>query len=528
MYTPLQYRQPAKVSRFSSVTPTAGENFRQFSSLLKPEFALKISNYLPDGEGKMSKRKGLNKIFEVAGTNPCRILGRFTSTTIIFSYSTTVAYYNETTEVITNIKTNFTANTGFDGVRYGEYFFVCNGVDKIWRIDNAFAIAEVAAAPICKTLTVFGARLVAGNLSTDSSATKYSEIDTGSNPPFTTWSNSATASDGGLVSFRNAGAINEVVTLGDNVVVFADNGKWAYQINQVDSAGTIKKIDQTVIDRTDLGGNAAIVTDAGIFYINEGGLWQLSSLGQSNIAYSDQEFDVTYLLGKDYFDDLDFTGSSLAFDNVNNRVVITCRSSSASTNNYVIVYNVKTKAASRISGWAINNFFTDNDNTMWGSSSSATKVYKCFRNYDDDGSLVGTEYYQELNIGDFNVEKTLQKFMLQCDLSLSTILEITFDTFDREGVFHEAVGGIYYMSVTNATVEGLGYGAAFYTSSYGSSGGQEDGTLPVYDSYKPFLRNCQRIFVKIQTADTLPHTINLFQAEIKEKSPIRVRNITVS
>lgn len=526
MYTPLKPIRKETKRRFNSTTPSKGENGRQFSALLKPEQAIRIINYLPDSEGKLFKRRGLSKIWEVAGDVPVTLLKRFTSNVWIFGYGTTIASYNETTKAVTTIKSTFSVNLGFDGVRYGDYFFVCNGVEKIWRIETSLAISEVAASPICSKLAVYQARLFAGNLSTDATAVAYAALDEGANPPFTNWTVGTLATNAGQVNYRNAGPVRDIVSLGTNIIVFADYGKWAFSINQQDIGGAIKKIDQVVMDRTDLGGSAALVTKKGVFYVNEAGVWQLTSIGQPNIPFSEQEFTVSYILGREYFVNLDLTKASLAFDNINDTLLVSCAEGTVS-NNKVIVYNLVNKAFSQIQNWPVRKFYMDNDSSIWAASSVSTKVYKCFVGSTDDGAAIGTQYYQEMNVGDFNNLKTLEKFMVQADLSPSTVLTISFDVFDRNAVFQENVES-YNMVARDIGSSLVGYGKAKYGSPYGSAGSPDDGTIPTYDSYKPMYPNIQRLFVKITSGDKVPHTVNMFMAELDEKSPIRVRNITPS
>lgn len=527
MYTPVKTPQGERTGRLRTVTPFKGENYRQYSNLLQPANALLVENYLPDAEGKLPKRKGLSKIFERAGTNPVTLLKRFTSSVIVFGYSTTIASYNEITGVITDIKTNFSVNDGFNGVKYGDYFFVCNGVEKIYRINLALTATEVSGGPICKVLNVLGARLLAGNLSTDSTAVAYPHIDDGSNPPFTDWTVGTLATDGGLVNYRNAGDVNDIATLGDNIVVLSEFGKWAFTIDQSNTNGTITKIDNTVIDRRDLGGQKALMTKKAIFYVNQAGLWQLQSLGQPNIPYSDQEDTVSYILGREYFPNINFDKASIAYDEVNQILYVSCKNNGSPSNNYVIAYNTKTGAFSRIIGWSIGVFFTDIDGTIWGGSSLYTKVYKCFQGYDDDGFQIGTAYYQELSAGDFQTSKAMDKFAIQADISNGTEITITFDTYDYQARFVPNTASFLF-SATNVTAQTVGYGVESYgIAGYGSGGVTDPSTTPMFDSYKPGFRNFQRVFVRVTSADYLPHSINMFIADITENKDIRKRNITI-
>jgi hypothetical protein len=186
-YQPIQVNPRSSIRRSTTLMAKGGVNNRDLPQLLDVKFAQKIVNYLAESDGRLIKRKGLEKILEVAGTVGITLFKKFDDDTFIFGYGTTIARYTVSTDTVTNIKTNFSANSGFDGVRYGVNFFVCNGVDKIWRITAAYAISEITASPVCSVLSVIGNRIYAGRLSTDETAVQYSMVDDGSTTPFGTW-----------------------------------------------------------------------------------------------------------------------------------------------------------------------------------------------------------------------------------------------------------------------------------------------------------------------------------------------------
>ena len=126
-----------------------------------------------------------------------------------------------------------------------------------------FTYTTIANAPKAKILKIVTNRLHAGNLQRDNTEVQYSKIDDQTNPPFDAWTTSTTVTDGGTISYRNAGAVNVIDNLGQYIVIGADNGKWAYWIDQIDSNGTLKKIERTVMYRLDAGMKAAIQTGQG-------------------------------------------------------------------------------------------------------------------------------------------------------------------------------------------------------------------------------------------------------------------------
>ncbi|GAH08739.1 unnamed protein product, partial [marine sediment metagenome] len=107
--------------------PKRGMDRESLPQMMDTNFALNIVNYIPHRFG-LEKRKGLTNIFERAGANPITLLKEFTANVWIFGYAEKIEAYNTSTETFTTIKDDFSANDGFDGQRYGQYFFVCNGV----------------------------------------------------------------------------------------------------------------------------------------------------------------------------------------------------------------------------------------------------------------------------------------------------------------------------------------------------------------------------------------------------------------
>jgi hypothetical protein len=211
--------------------------------------------------------------------------------------------------------------------------------------------APIGAAPKAKVLKVIGSRLFAGNLSTDNTAVMYSKVDDGSNPPFVNWTLDTLADSAGLLNYRNAGAVKAIESLGNNAIIFSEHGKWAFYINTMDSAGALRKVDVLVISRLDFGGaRSAKTTPKGLFYVNSAGLWQLISLGQPNVPFSDQEGLNSVLLGTKYFNDVNLDNADITYLARYNVVLITCAKNSV-VNNLVIAFNVENKSFSELRGW---------------------------------------------------------------------------------------------------------------------------------------------------------------------------------
>lgn len=580
-------------SSLVSLMAKKGENIRDLPQLLGPEFAQKIFNYIVTTDGGLIKRKGLEALNTPVGTDPGTLLEKWTDDIYIYAYDNNVYAWTKSTSTATAIKTDFTTSDPFSGQRYGDYFFVCNGGDKIGRIsftldydaqsanfnvgsiltggtsgataiiledsdsgatgtltlgsisgtfqDNeaitddgaapgsatsdgivSFTYTEITNAPKAKILKVFGPRLYAGNLSDDESAVQYSGVDDGTNPPFNTWAETTDNTSGGRVFYRRGGAVKAIEKLADAIIVFQENGKFGFRITQLDSAGTLKKIEETDFEREDFGGSiATTTTDQGIFYVNESGLWQMVSLGRQDIPLDDQEFQTTVLLGKEYFDNVDIENSTIVYDPKQKYIFFSIGKDS-DKNNQVIGYNTELKAISRITGWTINRFMEDNGE-IYGISASSDKIYQCFVGGDDDGNDIFTEYEQELRTGNLETRQMLLGFYIQGRLSPSTTLDIAFDIYDREGNY-VANKTTWQWSPEVPTGDLTGWGDTPWGGPWG--GDNDSATLvDAFDGCRPFIRNYQRLVIRITSNDKADHEINWFSIQSKVKAYIRRRGI---
>lgn len=524
-YKPLQISAGAETGYKNSMMPRAGVNLEDLSQTMDFAYALKLINYIPQKYG-LEKRRGINEIFARVGANAITLLEEFTAGVWIVGYSTKIEAYDTTTDTWTTIKDDFSANTGFDGERYGDYFFVCNGVEKIHRIDNALAIAEVAAAPICSGLKVIGPRLYAFNLSSDETAIQYSEVDDASNPPFDGWTQTSAADTGGTVNYRNAGAVRSVCQLGQTTVAFSDKGFFAFYINVVDSAGTMKKVEIIQNYTEDFGGaRGAIETPEGIYYVNEAGLWQIIAVGNTDQPMSKQQGLVSTLLGSKYFQGVDQTSVDLIQD-TNQKLILVTMAKDSSSNNVIVGYKPELKSFFMFSGWNINRFAKSGE-TIYGASSVKTSVYELFTGYDDDGLNIGTVVRQEVPLGTLFHAHSLSEMFAGGQLSSATELKIRFDVYDKQGVFKpNKVSLDWTVDSANGTYD------EWASARWGESGwgGNFDtgGLVQCFDGGSPKISNFQRLIYEIVGGDKLPHIIYWVSFKTTKKMPIRRRHITLT
>lgn len=390
-----------------------------------------------------------------------------------------------------------------------------------------WAAAELTSAPRAGTLEIIGPRLYLGNLESDSNAIAYSSTDDSSNPPFNgSWTAGTLGDDPGLVTYRNGGTIRAIRALGQTVIGFGDTGKFGFQVTVQDLGGIETKLDTFIFDRQDFGGaRAAISTADGLFYVNELGLWKLISVGQSNVPFSDQEALQSILLGNTYFDNISFSSATMINDEQKRYLYISCANAS-SVNNFVLAYNLDSQSFSTFNGWNINRFINING-TIYGGSSIATTLYQCFEGFDDDGLEIGTEFTQELRLGELYTRQDLIGCYVQGFLSDNGSLTVGFDIYNANG--EPTPDRKTFTWTAQYNLDDLtGWG----TSEYGRSawGGDNDyaNTIESFDGCRPFIRNVQRVILHITGSDTLPHIINWVSLQAKQKVAIRRRHLTLN
>lgn len=523
------HRNRAKPARPSHTTPVslmgkAGLNFKDLAEFINPSFALKNINYFVQNNRGLSKRKGIIKLLEIAGTKPITMLEQWKGY-YIFGYDKTVAAYNPTTRTVTNIKTNWTTADKFSGAPYGDYFFVGNAGDKIHYITESsgvFTITSISAAPKASIIRAIGPRLFAAV----ENKVYYCNVDDGTDPPFTGWTVDQTATTGGIVSFRNAGTINSICSIGDIVIAFGNFGKWAFRIaTQSDGTGTVVKVEEVVIDRIDMGGaSGAITTPKGVFYVNEAGLWQLMSLGQSNVPYSDQEMLTSINLGTEYFKDIDLTNADIIYYGRYSTILVTCARESAQ-NNHVITYNPDVNAFSEFRNWNVGRWMSF-ENEIYAGSSIKTALYYCFNGNSDDGVAISTEYLQELKCGDPWNRQQLYGQCIKGLLHPLSVVNVAFDIYDVDGNLVTDKLQFYWTAQTNLN-KADGWGTAQWGKS--SWGGDLDnsGLIESFAGHRQFIRNFQRIRVHITESSTFAHQIDWFSLDARTKAPINPRNLTL-
>lgn len=591
MYQPFRQNSTARQSQQISFMGKGGVNLRDLPQLMTPQNSLVCQNYYVTADGSLQKREGYTVAATRSGSDGVLMLKNFQDN-ILFAYANKLEAFNRSTGIYTTINT-FSSNSNiYNGVKYGDYFFITNNTDKIGKVtfilnydnqtanftegntitgatsgataiiledadagtsgvltlgsvngvflDNeiitdettgsatvdgviGFAYTTITDAPICRNLFTQNGRLFALGLKNDPTAVAYSAKDIGTNPPFENWTVGTDADDPGELSNRNAGQINSAFGLGDNVIILADNGKWGFFIDTIDSGGTLVKIDRPVFDRQDFGSaRAAQTTPKGSFYANKAGLWNLISVGQPNIPYSDQEQETDLLLGNKFFDNLNLENSDLIYDAKRKLILLTCAQDS-SVNNFILVYNTEFQSFTFFTGWNINRFLQIGDD-LYGASSVTNQIFKLFDSNADNGSDIWTVFTQELSVGSLNTIKELQKFWIHGFLSISSNISVSFDIYNRNGILiKDKLIGIWKTSSSDSSQSGWGVSSWGRNSWGGDSNNQ--GLVESFNGWAPSINNFQRLRVTLRENSTLPHQISWFSMVTKEKSLIRRRGI---
>lgn len=119
--------------RIETLMAPAGMNTRDFSQIMSLDYAILIRNYIPRGVAELERRKGLKCKADNSVATGITMYRAFTDNIHIVGYGTSVYAVDITTDTWTLLKSDFSTNNGFDGVRTGDYFFVVNGVDSLYR-----------------------------------------------------------------------------------------------------------------------------------------------------------------------------------------------------------------------------------------------------------------------------------------------------------------------------------------------------------------------------------------------------------
>jgi hypothetical protein len=497
-----------------------GINLRELPQLLDSNHAQNIENFLIDGSGQLKKRKGYTVFATVAGANPITTITQFTSDIIVFGFADKLYTYTISTATSALVHT-FAGSGAISTAVVGNYLFAANGTERIGFLTTAgvYALVADATAPSATTLLAAQGRLYAGAGDT----VYWSGVDTGTNPPFnggTDWTIPGTilVSSPNKASYRNAGNVKSLAVLGQQIVAFYDDGKAGFRVTSI-TVGT-NVLQDVIVDfqRIDFGGfRGAVNTPKGLFYVNEGGVWNMLSGGSTNQPYSERDDEVSSIFGKPFFEDIDFSNGDIAYDLDNGLILVTC-SQDSSTNNLILWYDIGTKAWGKITGWNISRFMVSGA-TIYGGSATTSQIFKLFDGYDDNTAPIRAEYKQEINLKDLTNVKSLESFFIQGQLSPSSTATIYFDTYDQFGVFVQAKKTLTWTTI--ALGSSVGFGSAPWGSGWGNLGNASSLVESFASSKNCRINSFLRVTIRIIVNDKLPININWFSCTTQVKYPAK-------
>jgi hypothetical protein len=575
--------QPTQVQNITTTGAKKGVNLRDNPQMINVDFAQVIENYQALADGRLIKTKGL-RLHRNLGSEVVNLYEKWDDWLLVYSQGTTLYILDERDDTTYTVKDDF-AESRIKGVRYGEYFFTGSNDTQLTRVEKRInysnlvgtinvgdsvidadtnqRIAEVLEtgsgyvvvkdfsttspasassleigsatcdldsyeyfpASISNAPEVEAINLIATRLYVGSGNTVYfSEVDAGSNPPFDTWSTSTSADGSGSISFKRAGRVKSIEPLGQYIVVFQEKGKFAFEHRTIDSNGTLKRVDISNVNRLDDGGSTATVsTPQGIFYLNEAGLWQLITLGVKNTPFTEQDIELSQLLGAEYFDKVNLSSDPSIFYDAASQTVFLSLANDSTVNNELLAYRTEFKSFTTITNWSIQTFYIDGRD-FYGTSSVDGKVYKLFTSHDNDGIGIRSIYKQEIQTGDLTTRKDLIGVAIGANISEDSNITVSFDIHDEDGQLIENVVRLeidetYKLSNLEGYYE-LGYGGAW--------GGKSESSklIPVLLDSNAQYRNYTRLILKIEDFSKAQHEINYVRLIWREKSPVTKRQIT--
>lgn len=581
---PLQLNTPRK-TQITSTGARKGVNRRDFSQMLNVEYAQFIRNCRPLADGRLVKVEGFKTVKDY-GQTKLGLYDKWGDFKTIYSQGNTLYLHDSRDDSTRVIKDDF-RNSKIKGLSYGEYFFFGTKEDVLLRMEcrlnitnksgaiedgaiiyvfegsNRVPYAKVSSStgshivlkeernkvfsagqqieftngttcevvdveyfldrpnnsPYVDCMNLVKARLYVG----EGDVVHFSNVDS-ENPPFDKWATTTLSDGAGEISYKKARNVVAILPLNNGIIVFQDEGKFAFRHETIESIGELKRVDISDVNRIDPGGSRACVsTPKGIFYMNESGLWNLITLGVNNSPYTEQDNKLSQLLEKDFFYDVDLDSEPDMFYDAGNETIFITLAKKSSVNNLILAYDINTGAIIEITNWNIGSFYIDGQN-FYGTSSLNGKLFKLFEGYSNDGLPISTYYEQEIQSGDLTSRKTLTATVLQASLHKFGNLEISFDIYNQHGKREENV--VRLQIVPEAIQPDMkGWNVLPFNGAWGGIDNLTELIPTLCDSNKK-IRNAQRIILKISESSKHPYEINYITFEIIEGNRIRKRKIT--
>ena len=378
-----------------------------------------------------------------------------------------------------------------------------------------------------EVLHFFGGRMYLGR----DTKIQWSSVDEGNDIPFITsgeWTPSGTPvspESSSSSSKRQFGSIRAMSTLGGQVVVFFDDGKLGFRLDSVDAGTGLAQKIISDFEREDFGGEqGAISTAYGIFYLNEGGLWQMLSGGNTNQPFSENDNELSQVLGEELLGSLDLTNSSIVYDNKRDLVYFTAAEDS-SINNVMFWYNPQNKAFGRLTNVFINRFIKDGTDIYVGSSVE-TNLLKLFEGNDNNGVNFFRKLEFEIPTQSLDTLFDLFSTTVKGFISGDSNITISYDIYDKFGI--KTVDFLQFtLSSDTVNTNLLGFNSMGFSGAFGTFASDE--LVETRSEIHTPISEFSRIIMRITSEDSAPHELTWISVDIRAKGEnITNQNLTVT
>lgn len=497
-----------------SLGTTGGLNLLTSPEFMGETFATKLNGFIVRRKGRIESLKGSLSIYETADGEPITFLKKYSDTLLVFAHGTKLKSFNLDTQAVVTITSSLTATTKADGGRYGDTMYFTNGVEIGYCDPTTPGFTSLPAQAIkADAMFFFGGRMYLGK----GTQIQWSQVDSGATIPFITageWTVSGsppTPESSNSAYSGQFGSINSFGVLGGQVVAFFDNGKLGFRIESVEAGVGLAQSVTTDFEREDFGGErGAISTPYGIFYVNEGGLWQMLSGGSTNQPFSEQDNELSQILGEDLLEDLDLSNSSIVYDIKRNLVIFTA-AYLGSINNTLFIYDPQSKAFSQMSNVYANRIIRDGRDIYIGSSID-TKLLQLFQGNSNDGNDIPRVFEYEVPLA-VDALYELNNTTIKGFMSAGNNTEIAYDIYDKFGVKSTDFLQLQLTNdIVNATPTGFSSG---FTSGFGSVAENEKAEFRA--EIDTPITEFSRLIFRIKTRDKSQYDITWISLGISQK-----------
>ncbi|MCT4592532.1 MAG: hypothetical protein N4A36_04100 [Candidatus Gracilibacteria bacterium] len=494
-----------------------GLNLKSLPSLLKDKYCTKMQNIFYEGEGILKKRKGYKKIIDLNTTSKitmCSVFKKY----ILFTHKNILSAYDTEKNKIYTIKNDFSLPDPFSGVLYGDFFYLCNGGDKIGYIDENLSFKFLENSPKAKILFLHDEKLFAGNIENSESKIMWSNrfIDN-KQIPFSIWTTENSTPryhEAGNIDCKKFGKLNSIANMKNKIIGFFENGKICFSIEaERSSRGILYQNIINYFEKYDFGGDKSLSFNDGVFYINESGIFHQEGHNTTNISES---------LGTEYFEKINLKNADIIISPDNQKLLITC-SYEGNQNNTVLYFDIKNKIWSEIKGWNIECFSKDR-NDLYAGGSLDSKIYKLFRDESDDGEEIEAIYEtSELSFGDPTLIKKSKNFYIKGKLCEDSEINVKFDIWDKKNSLIKNKKTFIWKKDTDIISEILGIGEI----SFGEPESIKSGNIKESFGHKKInLKNYLKTKVKIREKSCLPLEINIIGIDSESVKNARKNNLS--